>query len=81
MQTRTSAPLLAALMLIASQNIVHAQEAKAHSHDAIASAPDHHKVLLENESVRVLETRIAPGERTPVHAHHWPRCLVRSQLA
>jgi hypothetical protein len=26
-------------------------------------------VLLENERVRVLETRIEPGDVTPVHTH------------
>lgn len=40
--------------------------------DAIAAAPDHHQVLLENEHVRVLDTRIKPGERVPVHTHQWP---------
>ena len=37
--------------------------------DAMAAAPDHHEILLENENVRVLDTRLAPGETTPVHAH------------
>jgi hypothetical protein len=27
---------------------------------------------LENERVRVLETRIPPGETTAVHTHRWP---------
>ena len=45
------------------------------AHDAVAAAGQHHKVLLENESVRVLETRIGPGERTAVHAHPWPSAL------
>lgn len=40
--------------------------------DALVAAPDHHRLLLENERVRVLDTRIAPGERTPVHTHQWP---------
>ena len=39
------------------------------------AAPDHHAVLLENERVRVLDTRLAPGERTPVHTHPWPGVL------
>jgi mannose-6-phosphate isomerase-like protein (cupin superfamily) len=37
--------------------------------DAMVAAPDHHAILLENEQVRVLDTRLAPGERTPVHMH------------
>ena len=40
--------------------------------DALAAAPAHHRVLLENAQVRVLDTRIGPGERTPVHTHRWP---------
>src|ERR1700692_4580669 len=40
--------------------------------DALAAAPDHHRLLLENDRVRVLEVRIAPGELVPVHTHRWP---------
>ncbi len=40
--------------------------------DALAAAPAQHRLLLENDHVRVLDTRIAPGERTPVHTHRWP---------
>lgn len=43
--------------------------------DALVAAPDHHAVLLENDHVRVLDTRIAPGEATPVHTHRWPSVL------
>ena len=43
--------------------------------DALVAAPDHHKVILENDRVRVLETRIPPGDRTPVHTHRWPSVL------
>jgi quercetin dioxygenase-like cupin family protein len=46
-----------------------------HPFDAMAKAPDHHRVLLENDKVRVLDTKVAPGERTPVHAHEWPAAL------
>ena len=40
--------------------------------DAVAAAGKNHKVLFENERVRVLEVRIAPGETTAVHTHRWP---------
>jgi len=40
--------------------------------DALLSAPEHHRFLLENSSVRVLETRIEPGEVVPLHTHEWP---------
>lgn len=40
--------------------------------DALVAAPAHHRLLLENSRVRVLDTQIAPGQRTPVHTHQWP---------
>ena len=40
--------------------------------DALAAAPAHHALLLENDHVRVLDTHIPPGETTPVHTHRWP---------
>jgi hypothetical protein len=40
--------------------------------DAIVAAPDHHTVVLENEQVRVLRTRIPPGQTVAVHTHRWP---------
>ncbi|HVZ64333.1 MAG TPA: hypothetical protein VG936_07165 [Lacunisphaera sp.] len=43
--------------------------------DALVAAPAHHTLLFENESVRILDTRIAPGSRTPVHTHRWPAAL------
>jgi len=46
-----------------------------HALDAMTAAPDHHEVLLENERVRVLDTRPGPGESTPVHTHRWPAVL------
>ena len=47
----------------------------SHPLDAMIAAPDHHQVLFENERVRVLDTRLAEGDRTPVHAHEWPAAL------
>ena len=32
--------------------------------DALIAAPEHHKLLLENDSVRVLDTLILPNEIT-----------------
>ena len=40
--------------------------------DALAAAPRHHALLLENDRVRVLDTRIAPGDTVPLHTHEWP---------
>ncbi len=40
----------------------------------VLSAPRGHKILLENEHVRVLEVRIKPRESSGSHAH--PHCVV-----
>lgn len=38
-------------------------------HDGVTVAPNNHKVIFENEKVRVLETTIPAGEITPLHSH------------
>jgi quercetin dioxygenase-like cupin family protein len=43
--------------------------------DAMLAAPEHHDVLVENPRVRILDTKLAPGERTPVHEHQWSAAL------
>ena len=43
--------------------------------DALIAAPQHHKLVLENDHVRVLKVRIAPGELVPVHTHRWPSII------
>lgn len=43
--------------------------------DALRAAPLHHRLILENDRVRVLDTRIAPGDTVPVHTHRWPAVL------
>ena len=40
--------------------------------DAVIAAPKHHRLLLENDAVRVLETIIQPGETVPLHTHRSP---------
>ena len=43
--------------------------------DGVVAAPDHHRVLFENEVVRVIETTIRAGETTPVHTHLAPTAM------
>jgi mannose-6-phosphate isomerase-like protein (cupin superfamily) len=43
--------------------------------DGVAVAPGNHKVLFENELVRVLETTIVVGEKTPLHTHLAPTVM------
>ncbi len=42
------------------------------SFDAMTAAPQYHVLLFENERVRVLDTRIPPGDIVPAHSHRWP---------
>lgn len=42
-------------------------------YDAVQAAPATHKVIFENELVRVLEVSVPPaGQTIPMHHHHWP---------
>ena len=42
-------------------------------YDAVQAAPDTHKVIFENEFVRVLEVTVpAAGKIIPMHHHRWP---------
>jgi len=43
--------------------------------DALTAAPQHHKLLFENEFVRVLDTRIPPNEITAIHTHRFSASL------
>jgi len=37
--------------------------------DPVTTSPQFYKVLLENDQVRVLEYRLKPGEKEPMHSH------------
>ena len=41
----------------------------AKAQDPVQVDPQHYKVLLDNEYVRVLEVRHKPGEKAPMHSH------------
>jgi len=43
--------------------------------DAVVAAPKNHKILLENENVRVLQVTLKPGELEPLHYHQWHSVL------
>jgi hypothetical protein len=47
--------------------------------DAVVAAPRNHRVVLENEYVRVLDVTVAPGEREPLHAHCRPSVMYLMQ--
>lgn len=81
---RTTLPLLLSFLVIGCATprtaVVSSQAqsnpcAWADSLDAVVAAPGNHKVLFENEHVRVLDVTVAPGEREPLHAHCLPSVL------
>lgn len=37
--------------------------------DPVVVSPEHYRVLMENDFVRVLDVRLAPGERDKMHSH------------
>ncbi|MDO3624674.1 hypothetical protein [Mucilaginibacter sp. BT774] len=39
--------------------------------DALIAAPEHHKLLFENERVRVIDANIPAGQMTAVHTHRF----------
>jgi hypothetical protein len=43
--------------------------------DAPVAAPENHKVIFENERVRVLDVIVGVGGRETLHAHCWPSIL------
>lgn len=40
-----------------------------HIPDALKAAPKAYKLLMENERVRVLDIRLTPGQKAPMHNH------------
>ena len=48
--------------------------------DAVAAAPKHHKVLFENEALRVLEVTLESDDEEPIHHHRWPSVFVFDQV-
>jgi hypothetical protein len=79
--------LLTSLILAASPNFFAAALASAPApakanecpwpvtQDAVQAAPQNHRVIFENDKVRVLDVTVAPHTKEPVHAHCWPSVL------
>jgi len=47
--------------------------------DAIAAAPSSHRILMEDDRMRVLRVEVAPGATEPVHDHRWPSVMYFEQ--
>jgi hypothetical protein len=48
--------------------------------DAVVAPPKHHKVIFENECLRVLEVTLEPNDEEPIHHHRWPSVFVFDQV-
>jgi hypothetical protein len=48
--------------------------------DAVTAAPKNHKVLFENDALRVLEVILEPDEEEPVHHHRWRSVFMFDQV-
>ena len=48
--------------------------------DAVLAAPKNHKVIFENDRLRVLEVILEPGEEEPVHHHRWKSVFVFDRI-
>ncbi len=62
-----------------AQNVAHDQEWDP-ALDAVIAAPKQHKVLYENENIRVLEVTLHDKDEEPVHHHRWPSVFVFDQV-
>lgn len=43
--------------------------------DAVVAAPENHKVVFENDKIRILEVTGAPFVLEPLHTHKWPSIM------
>ena len=44
--------------------------------EALVAAPANHRLLHEDDGVRVLEVMVEPGERENLHHHRWPSLMI-----
>ena len=67
--------ILLTFLISASRFYAQSQDKSAFpdGYDAMQSAPGSHKVIFENEFVRILEVTVPPsGSTIPMHHHRWP---------
>ena len=48
--------------------------------DAVVAAPINHKVVFENDRLRVLEVTLEANEEESLHHHRWPSVFVFDQV-
>ncbi|HSX38224.1 MAG TPA: hypothetical protein VLE95_05275 [Chlamydiales bacterium] len=47
--------------------------------DAVIAAPEAHRIIYENESIRILESLLMPGQIVPFHTHQWDSVILTIQ--
>ena len=68
----SGAAAVLALLVPAALQAAGCGQIKLDSTDAVAATPAHHKVILENDAVRVLEATVPLHSQEPPHTHFWP---------
>ena len=76
-------PLLAVLVLGAAAAISRAATPteKLDDYFPLKAAPEHHRPVLENEFVLVLDVSIPAGVTVPAHRHPWPAVFITLEPA
>lgn len=67
------APTALAQLSLPDQNLLCRPD--RHPHDAVTAAPYSHRIMFEDEHVRVLEINLPPGASEPVHIHALPSVI------
>lgn len=49
--------------------------------DAVAVSPANHRVIFEDDNIRILSIVLNPRDPEPVHHHRWPSVFVIHQMA
>ena len=64
------------LGVVAAIDRARAQNEELADYYPLKAAPEHHKPLLENEFVLVLDVSIPAGATVPAHLHPWPAVFI-----
>jgi hypothetical protein len=70
---------MACLLLFARHHYLYGQNQSGFpdGFDAVQAAPNSHKVIFENEFIRVVQVTLPPaGHAEPMHFHRWPSLFI-----
>lgn len=68
--------LLIAVALVAGVGLSAQGKPSDASMEALVAAPRNHKVLYEDDHVRIIEVTVQPGETENLHSHHYPSVFI-----